>query len=106
MEGASMRDWRLQSILFLGLLTVPAFAQTSNEPVVAFVSGTTLTLAASSGQVIQEIHLDHPVYDFAFSKDRKLLVTVSLDTPHGGNVSLVDLKLCPGASYNFNRILQ
>jgi hypothetical protein len=101
-----MQNRYFQVVIFLTFLAIPALAQTPNEPVVAFVSGTTLTLAVSSGKVTQKIELNHPVYDFALSKDRKLLVTVSLDTPHGGNVSLVDLKLCPGASYNFNRILQ
>lgn len=58
----------------------------------AFVTGTVLNLAASSGEVTQKIDLKHPVYDFALPKDRKLLVTVSQDTEHGGNLSLVDLK--------------
>jgi hypothetical protein len=79
-------------VALVAVLSFPATAQTSNEPVVAFVSGTTLTLAASSGQVIQKIDLKHSVYDFALSKDRKLLVTVSPDTPNGGNLSLVDMR--------------
>jgi hypothetical protein len=87
-----MRYWRLQSILFLALLTVPAIAQNSSEPVVAFAIGTTLTLVTSSGQVTQEIRLGHPVYDFAFSKDRKRLVIVAPETENGGNLSLFDLQ--------------
>src|SRR5271157_4255731 len=92
MEGVIVRIWTARMALLLALLTVLATAQSSNEPVVAFVSGTALNLAASSGEVIQKIDLQHPVYDFALSKDRKLFVTVSPDTPNGGNLSLVDLR--------------
>jgi WD40 repeat protein len=87
-----MRNRHFHAVLFLTFLAIPAIAQISNEPVVAFMSGTTLTLAASSGQVTQTIDLKHAVYDFALSKDRKLLVTVSPDTEHGGNLSLLDLR--------------
>jgi Tol biopolymer transport system component len=87
-----VRNLRLQTVFLLALLTTPAFAQTSNEPVVAFVNGTTLTLAASSGQIIQNIDLKQPVYNFALSKDRKLLVIVSPDTQTGGHLILLNLQ--------------
>lgn len=83
-----MRNRHFQAILFLAFLALRVFAQTPNEPVVAFVSGTVLNLASSSGEIVQKIDLGHPVYDFALSRDRKLLVTVSPDTPNGGNLSL------------------
>jgi Tol biopolymer transport system component len=51
-----------------------------------------LTLAASSGRVIQKIELKKPVYNFALSKDRKQLVTVSVDTETGGNLYLLNLQ--------------
>jgi Tol biopolymer transport system component len=60
--------------------------------VVAFVSGTTLTLADASGQVTQTIDLKHSVYNFALSRDRKLLVIVYPDTQTGGHMSLLDLQ--------------
>lgn len=87
-----MRDLRLQSVLLLSVLAVPATAQTSNEPVVAFVDGTVLTLANSSGKVTQTIDLKKPVYNFGLSKDRKLFVTVALDTETGGNLYLLNLQ--------------
>jgi Tol biopolymer transport system component len=91
LTGALVRIWKSQTLFLLALLTAQAAAQGSNEPVVAFVTGTTLTLAAPSGQVVQKIDLKHPVYDFALSKDRRMLVEVAPDSPHGGNLSLVDL---------------
>jgi hypothetical protein len=84
--------WELRTVFALTIIVAHAVAQGSNEPVVAIVRGTTLTLAASSGRVVQEIDLKHPVYDFALSKDRKLLVTVSPDAEHGGNLTLVNLR--------------
>jgi len=73
-------------------LSIPACGQSADEPVAAFASGTALTLVTPSGRVAQEIRLDHPVYDFALSKDRRLLVAASPDTPNGGNLSLIDLR--------------
>ena len=67
-------------------------AQSSQAPVVAFVTGTVLNLASSSGQVVQKIDLGHPVYNFALSRDRKLLVTVALETGTGGNLGLLNLQ--------------
>jgi len=87
-----VRILSIPSVVLVVSFSIPAFAQTSNEPAVAFVTGTTLTLASASGQVTQEIELGHPVYDFALSKDQNLLVTVSSDTPNGGNLSLLDLR--------------
>jgi hypothetical protein len=87
-----MRNRLFHAVLFLTFLAIPVFAQTPDEPVVAYVSGTTLTLAASSGQVIQKIDLKHPVYNFALSKDRKLLVIVYPDTETGGHMSLLNLQ--------------
>jgi len=79
--------------LFLAAsLAISANAQSPEEPVVAFVNGKVLNLANSSGEIVQKIDLGHPVYDFALSRNRKMLATVSQDTEHGGNVSLVDLK--------------
>lgn len=86
-----MRVLNLPAVVLAASLTIPAIAQTSGDPVVAYVTGATLNLAASTGRVTQRIDLKHPVYDFALSKDRKLLVTVSTDSPNGGNLSLVDL---------------
>jgi WD40 repeat protein len=71
---------------------ISAIAQPPEEPVVAFAHGTTLSLASASGKIVQEIRLKHPVYDFALSKNRKLLVTVSPDTEHGGNLTLINLQ--------------
>ncbi len=87
-----MRIRPLHTVIFVVSFAINAIAQTSEEPVVAFAHGTTLTLASASGQIVQEIKLKHPVYDFALSKDRKLLVTVAPDTEHGGNLTLVDLR--------------
>ena len=87
-----MRIGSLRAIVFVASLAIPAIAQTSNEPVVAFATGTTLTLAAASGQVTQKIDLKHPIFNFALSKDRKLLITVAPDTETGGNLSLLDLE--------------
>jgi hypothetical protein len=80
------------AVLVLAFLTVQALAQHSNEPVVAFVSGSTLNLATASGQVIQRIDLKHPVAGFAISPNRKKIVVVSPDTEHGGALILIDLK--------------
>ncbi|MGA9068673.1 MAG: hypothetical protein WB424_00375 [Terracidiphilus sp.] len=87
-----MNNRRLPSILFLASLAIPTIAQNSNEPVVAFMDGTVLILAASSGKVTQSIDLKKPVYNFALSSDRKLLVTVSADTATGGNLYLHNLQ--------------
>lgn len=87
-----MQSSTFRAVLFSAILTVPAIAQSSKEPVVAYVSGMTLTLAASSGQVTQTIDLKHPVYNFALSRDRKLLVIVAPDTETGGSMSLIDLQ--------------
>ncbi len=87
-----MRNRYFQAVLFLTFLAIPVIAQTSNEPVVAFVNGTNLILAASSGQITQTIDLKHPVYNFALSKDRKLLVIVYPDTQTGGHMSLFNLQ--------------
>ncbi len=87
-----MQARRLTAFCFAATLAIPSCAQSSNDPVVTFAIGTKLTLATSSGQVAREIHLKHPVYDFALSKDRKQLVTVSPDTETGGNLSLLDLQ--------------
>lgn len=87
-----MRCSTLKAIVYSAMLTVPAIAQTSKGPVVAFAIGTTLTLANSTGRVVQEIHLGHPIYNFALSEDRMRLVTVAPDTETGGNLSLIDLK--------------
>lgn len=87
-----MRVSNLVVVALVAVFVFPAIAQTSNEPVVAFVTGTTLNLAASSGIVTQRIELKHPVYDFALSLDRKLLITVSPDTPHGGNLYLLNMQ--------------
>jgi hypothetical protein len=88
-------DMRIRFLLVAVIATsfaTYAIAQNSSEPVVAFARGTTLTLATASGQIVQEIKLKYPVYDFALSKDRKLLVTVAPDTEHGGNLTLIDLR--------------
>jgi hypothetical protein len=82
----------LQAGFLTVILAVPVTAQTTDEPVVAFVDGTTLSLAASSGKVTQTIDLKKPVYNFALSKDRKRLVTVSADTETGGNLYLLNLQ--------------
>ncbi len=87
-----MRALILQAFCLAAPLTIAANAQSSDEPVVAFATGTTLALASATGQVTQRIDLGHPVYDFALSSDRKLLVTVALDTATGGNLSLLDLQ--------------
>lgn len=87
-----MRASILRAIVFSAIATVPAVAQTSDEPVVAFVTATTLNLAASSGKVTQKIDVKKPVYNFALSGDRKLLVTVSADTATGGNLYLLNLQ--------------
>ena len=87
-----MRIRSLRALVFAAFITIPAIAQSSHKPVVAFVNGTTLTLVTSSGQVTQEIHLKHPVFDFALSSDQKLLATVAPDTTYGGALSLLDLQ--------------
>lgn len=80
-------------VLFLvGSLPIAANAQSSNEPVVAFAAGTTLALASATGRVTQRIELGQPLYNFALSSDRKLLVTVAHDTATGGNMSLLNLQ--------------
>jgi hypothetical protein len=87
-----MRIWNLQAVIFVVSFAGSVIAQTPEEPVVAFSHGTTLTLASASGQIVQEIKLKHPVYDFTLSKDRKLLITVAPDTEHGGNLTLINLQ--------------
>ena len=87
-----MRSSILRAIVFSAAATIPAIAQTSDEPVVAFVAGTTLNLAAPSGKITQKIDVKNPIYSFALSKDRKLLVTVSADTATGGNLYLLNLQ--------------
>lgn len=87
-----MRTLILQAFCLAASLTIAANAQSSDEPVVAFAAGTTLTLASATGPVTQRIDLGHPVYNFALSSDRKLLVTVAPDTATGGNLSLLDLQ--------------
>jgi Tol biopolymer transport system component len=87
-----MRIRPLQAVVFVASFAISAIAQNPEEPVVAFAHETTLTLASASGQTVQEIKLKHPVYDFALSKDRKLLVTVAPDTEHGGNLTLINLQ--------------
>lgn len=87
-----MRTLILQAFCIAASLTVAASVQSSDEPVVAFATGTTLTLASATGQVTQRIDLGHPIYNFALSSDRKLLVTVALDTATGGNLRLLDLQ--------------
>lgn len=78
-------------ILFVSL-EVPASAQAPAQPVVAFAHGTTMTLATAAGEIVQEIKLKHPIYDFALSKDRTVLVTVAPDTAHGGDLNMTDLR--------------
>jgi hypothetical protein len=73
-------------------LAIPVYGQSSENPVAAFAIGQTLTLVTSEGRVAKEIPLKGPVYDFALSNDQKLLVTVSPDAEHGGNLTLVDLR--------------
>lgn len=73
-------------------ITVPLVAHSPDVPVVAFVDGTSLTLASSSGEVTLKIDLNRPVYNFALSQDRNLLVTVAPDTENGGNLSLINLQ--------------
>jgi Tol biopolymer transport system component len=87
-----MRTLILRAFCFAASLTIPAIAQSPDGPVVAFTTGTTLVLALASGQVTQRIDLTHPVYNFALSSDRKLLVTVAPDTATGGSLSLLDLQ--------------
>lgn len=87
-----MRVLNLPAVVLFVSVAIPAIAQIPDEPVVAFVNGTVLNLANSFGEIVQKIDLGHPVYDFALSRNRNMLVTVSQDTGHGGNLSLVDLK--------------
>lgn len=87
-----MRSSILRAIIFSAVTLVPAIAQTSDEPVVAFVTGTTLNLATSSGEITQKIDAKNSVYNFALSRDRKLLVTVSADTATGGSLYLLNLQ--------------
>lgn len=87
-----MRGSILRAIVFSAVASVPVIAQTSDEPVVAFVTESTLSFAASSGKITTKIDLDRPVYNFALSADRKLLVTVSADTATGGNLYLLNLQ--------------
>ena len=87
-----MRTLIMQAFCLAASLTAQAIAQSPEGPVVAFVTGTTLVLTSASGQVTQRIDLRHPVYNFALSSDRKLLVTVAPDTATGGNLDLLDLQ--------------
>jgi Tol biopolymer transport system component len=87
-----MQVSNLHAAVWVLSLAIPVAAQSSKEPVIAFAISKTLTLAASSGQVTQEIHLKQPIYDFALSKDRKLLVTVATRTETGGDLSLLNLQ--------------
>jgi len=87
-----VRTLILQALCLAASLTIAANAQSSDEPVVAFATGTTLALASATGRVTQRFDLGHPVYNFALSSDRKLLVTVAPDTATGGNLSLLDLQ--------------
>lgn len=86
-----MRPRPLLALCLALCASIPSCAQSTEEPAAAFANGTTLTLVTSSGFVMQEIRLEHPVYDFALSKDRRLLVAASPDSPNGGNLSLIDL---------------
>jgi Tol biopolymer transport system component len=92
MTGAFMRVLNLSVAILVLSVPISAFSQTSKEPVVAFAKGSSLILATASGQIAQRINLDHPVYNFALSPDRKLLASVALDTATGGNLSLIDLQ--------------
>jgi Tol biopolymer transport system component len=91
-RGLIVRTLILQAFCLAASLTIAANAQSSDEPVVAFATGTTLALASATGRVTQRIDLAHPVYNFALSSDRKLLVTVAPDTATGGNLSFLDLQ--------------
>ena len=87
-----MRIPILQAFCLAASLTIPAIAQSPEEPVVAFATGTTLVLASASGQVTQRVGLGHPLYNFALSSDRKLIVVVAPNTATGGSLSLLDLQ--------------
>jgi len=87
-----VRTLILQAFCLAASLNIAANAQSSDEPLVAFATGTALTLASATGRVTQRIDLGHPIYNFALSRDRRLLVTVALDTATGGNLSLLDLQ--------------
>jgi hypothetical protein len=91
-KGPVVRTLILQAFCLTVFLAIAASAQSSDEPVVAFATGTTLTLASATGRVTQKIDLGHPIYNFALSSDRKLLVTVALDTATGGNLSILNLR--------------
>jgi hypothetical protein len=87
-----VRTWNTIVSVVASAIVISVSAQSPGDPVVAFAIGTTLTLSTSTGKVVREIHLKRPVLDFAFSKDRKFLVTVAPDTEHGGALTLVDLQ--------------
>jgi hypothetical protein len=87
-----MQTRYLLAICLATFVAISAYGQSTKEPVVVFAIETTLTLADSSGQVMQKIELKHPIFNFALSKDRKLLATVALDTETGGNLSLLNLR--------------
>jgi len=81
-----------QAFCLAASLMISANAQSPDQPVVAFATGTALSLASASGRITQRIDLKHPIYNFALSSDRKLLVIVELDTATGGNLSLLDMQ--------------
>jgi Tol biopolymer transport system component len=87
-----VRILTLPAFCLAASLTIATNAQSTNEPVVAFATGTTLSLASAKGQVTQRIDLGRPIYNFALSSDRKLLVTVTLDTATGGSLNLLNLQ--------------
>lgn len=91
-SGSVVNISSLRAFVFVASFAIPEICQRSEVPVVAYVNGTALSLAFASGTITQRIELKHPVYDFALSGDRKLFVTVALDTVNGGALYLLDLR--------------
>jgi hypothetical protein len=81
-----------RAVPFAAVTATCLIAQTPNDPVVAYSVGTTLTLANASGEATEQIKLNHPIYGFALSKDRRNLITVTPATEHGGQLALLNLR--------------
>jgi len=90
-DTALLRRCKLTLFLWIASLAPAALPQAPSKPVVAYVQGSTLTLADASGRTTKTVRLAQPVFDFAISPDLQRMVTVAPTTTYGGPLDLIQL---------------